>query len=517
MKIVTTDQMRSIESHAVSLGITEDSLMESAGLAIAKRVYQLLQNTRGTRVLVLVGPGNNGGDGMVAGRYLSDWGALVTLYMASKFRREDKLSECEAKRSRTSEGNDDNEHWALSSYLASTDIILDAVFGIGSNRSIKDPIASALKLVTEAKLNSNETYIISVDIPSGLNADEGTVDPFTPYADLTLTLGAPKIGLFKFPGAERTGTVEVLDIGLSSTLGSEISLNLVDKDFVSVFLPKRHLDGHKGTFGRLSIIGGSVAFSGAPLFSAMAAYRMGAGLVSLAIPEEIHPIVASQLPEAIYLPLKSNEGTLGSSSVESVLKDIRGSESAVIGPGLGLNDFTVQFIHQLLSPVNYFDFPMVLDADALNNLAKIPNWYTRLLNENVLTPHPGEMARLLGIDIKEIQSNRIYYAAEASLLWKQTVVLKGAHTVIASPDGQVSLSPIANPALATAGTGDVLAGIIGGLLCQGLSPHNAATLATYIHLQCADSFNQKYGNSGLIASDLINAIPIVVKELSQHT
>lgn len=516
MKVVTASQMRSIEAKALSLGLSEDSLMESAGLSIAKRIYRLLQDIKGTRVLVLVGPGNNGGDGMVAARYLADWGTLVTLYMTSSNRREDKLEHCEARRVRKIEGIDDHEQWALNSYLASTDILVDAVLGIGLNRNIEGSVAGILKCVNTVELGTLQTQVVAIDVPSGLNADTGAVDPLTPTADLTLTLGSPKVGLFKFPGAERIGSVEVISVGLPNGLDSEIPLTMINKDLASTLLPKRALNSHKGTFGKLTIVGGSKTFTGAPLLAGVAAYRSGAGLVSLAIPEEIYPIIAAQLPEAIYTPLKSTDGYLSSDSVQKVLNDLNDSRSLVIGPGLGQNKNSEQFIRQLLLDSHAINHQVVLDADALNNLAKIPYWFKNLAHGNVLTPHPGEMARLLGINIEEVQSDRIKLASDASAKWNQVIVLKGAHTVIASPDGRISISPLANPALATAGTGDVLSGIIGAFLCQGMSPYEASVLGTYIHSQCGEIYRSKFGVSGLIASELLQHIPVIMKELDRN-
>lgn len=513
MKAVTVEQMRNLERRAIESGVAEDSLMEAAGLAIARRVGQLTDGVRGRRVLVLVGPGNNGGDGMVAARYLADWGALVTLYMAAAARREDKLEECEARRVRIVEGGDDHEGWALASYLPITDVVIDAVLGIGATRALQGKIAQALASIGEAQRGTGTMQVVAVDVPSGLDADTGEVDETTPYADLTLALGAPKVGLFRFPGAERAGRVETLAIGLPPGVDDDIALELIEDADAGRLLPRRRPDGHKGTFGRVVVVGGSRNFVGAPVLAASAAYRAGAGLVSLATPEGIYPLAAAQLPEATYLPLPEDGGFVAPKAAEAVLDAFAHASSAVVGPGLGGHERVERFVQGLLLNVPSMDTPLVIDADALNALAKMPAWEERLAQDAVLTPHPGEMARLMRISILDVQQDRVALASEAAVRWRQTVVLKGAHTVIASPDGRASISPFANPALASGGTGDVLAGVIGGLLAQGLGPYDAAVAGVHAHALAAERFRDDWGDSGLMAGDLLAHLPPVMRDL----
>ena len=274
MKIVTVEQMRELERRAVDAGVPEDSLMESAGLAVARRVTQLMDGVRGKRVVVLVGGGNNGGDGLVAARYLADWGALVTLYMTSPRRREDKFEACRARRVRIVEASDDPEQLELGSSVPLSDAVLDAVLGIGGEPPLGDSLRAPFELLRSVKQAQPDLRYVALDIPTGVGAD-GACDDASFRADLTLTLGAPKVGLYRFPGAAYAGLVEVLGIGLPDGAGDDLPIDLADIETVSRLLPRRPLDSHKGTFGSLLLLAGSRRFIGAPVLAASAAYRTG--------------------------------------------------------------------------------------------------------------------------------------------------------------------------------------------------------------------------------------------------
>ena len=507
MKIVTVEQMRELERRAVDAGVPEDSLMESAGLAVARRVTQLMDGVRGKRVVVLVGGGNNGGDGLVAARYLADWGALVTLYMTSPRRREDKFEACRARRVRIVEASDDPEQLELGSSVPLSDVVLDAVLGIGGEPPLGDSLRAPFELLRSVKQAQPELRYVALDIPTGVGAN-GACDDASFRADLTLTLGAPKVGLYRFPGAAYAGLVEVLGIGLPEGAGDDLPIDLADLDTVSRLLPRRPLDSHKGTFGNLLLLAGSRRFIGAPVLAASAAYRTGAGLVTLAAPETASRLAGPHVLEQVHLPLpETPEGHVSASAGDAVASALAAAEAAVIGPGLG----NVESVRDVLQSVLLSDSapmrPVVLDADALNALSDTYEWWERLRAPAVLTPHPGEMARLLATSVASVEEDRVATALSAAARWRQVVVLKGAYTVIASPSGRASISPFANPALATAGTGDVLAGVIGSLLAQGLAPFDAAVAGVYIHAAAASRISSETGSSGLMASDLLPEIP----------
>ena len=514
MKVVTVAQMRELERRAVQAGVSEDSLMETAGLAVARRITQLIDGIRGKRVLVLVGPGNNGGDGMVAARFLADWGALITLYMTSPRRRDDKFEECRARRVRVVEAADDPEGWQLASYAPLVDVVLDSALGLGGSRSLEGLLRSALEEMGRLRLQQPRLPFVALDVPTGLDADSGACDDACFPATVTLTLGAPKRGLYRFPGASRVGRVEVLPIGLPENLDEDISLELADAWGVAPLIPARTLDGHKGTFGSVLVLAGSRRFTGAPVLTAAAAYRAGAGLVTLAAPETASRLAGPQVPEQVHLPLpETPTGHVSPDAAPAVREALDIASALVVGPGLGNVESVHRLVQSLLLTEPSLDTPVVVDADALNVLAESYLWWERMTMPAVLTPHPGEMSRLLARDPADVQEDRVETASEAAARWRQVVVLKGAHTVVAAPDGRAAISPFANPALATAGTGDVLAGVIGSLLAQGLPPYEAAKLGVHVHAQAGERVSVRTGPSGLMASDLLLEIPLAMQAL----
>jgi hydroxyethylthiazole kinase-like uncharacterized protein yjeF len=517
VKIVTVAQMREMERRAIASGVEEDALMEAAGLAVARRVGQGLDGIRGKRVVVLVGPGNNGGDGLVAARYLADWGALVTLYMASPSRRQDKFAECTARRIRVVEAGEDPDHWQLGSYVPLADAVVDALLGIGSRLPLEGTMRSLLLALRAIRIDHPELHVYAVDIPTGIDADSGATDEACCQATVTLALGAPKTGLFRFPAAACVGTVETLTIGLPNGTEDGISLELADEDLAAPLVPQRRLDGHKGTFGEVLVVGGSRAFVGAPVLTANAAYRSGAGLVRLAAPEGVSRIAAGRLLEQVHLPLpESPLGTVSPESAGPVRAALEAAAAGVVGPGLGDAEPTGRFVEALLLSTPPRTVPVVLDADALNVLARVPGWAERLAFPAVLTPHPGELARLLRSTVTEVQDDRVGAALEAARAFGQVVVLKGAHTVVALPSGKAAVSPFANPALATAGTGDVLAGVIGALLAQGASHYGAAVAGVLAHARAAEVISAGWGDGGLMASDLLEELPPVLRVLRER-
>ena len=514
MKVVTVEQMRELERRAVASGIDEDTLMETAGLGVARHVAQLLDGIRGRRVVVLVGPGNNGGDGMVAARDLADWGALITLYMTSARRRDDKFEDCRARRVRVVEGADDPEQWQLGSYLALTDVVIDAVLGIGGDRPLEAELRRLMASLGKLRREPTRAKLIAIDIPTGIDADTGACDDACFPADVTLTLGAPKVGLFRFPGAACVGRLETVPIGLPEDAAADISLELADAAMVRGLLPARPIAAHKGTCGHVAVVAGSRKLVGASVLAAASAYRSGAGLVTLAAPDTADRIAAAMLLEQVHLPLAETEdGHVAAEAAGPVRELFADASAAVVGPGLGAAESVRSFLGALLLTEPALGIPLVIDADGLNGLALTYDWPEKLSAAAVLTPHPGEMSRLLGRPIAEVEEDRVATAREAAARWHQVVVLKGAHTVVAAPDGRAALSPFANPALATAGTGDVLSGIVGSLLAQGAAPYDAAVAGVYVHAAAGEAVREEIGDAGLLASDLLGRVPVVLKEL----
>ena len=515
MKIVTVEQMQALEVAAGKASVSVDALMEKAGLAVADLAIQHLASPRGARVLVLVGSGNNGGDGLVAARYLHQWGARVQLYLcASRKDPDPNLALAEDRGIPIATAADDPGLEQLRRHLASSSLVIDAVLGTGKARPLEGQLRKVLLQVADAR-EHQAAPMLAVDLPTGLDAETGAVDPACPGADITVALGYPKVGHFTFPGASVTGRLEIVDIGVPPGLDTDISLDLVTPELVRSLLPSRPIEAHKGTFGRLLVIAGSRSYVGATFLACSGAYRAGAGLVTLATARGVYTISAAKLVEATHIPLQETwNGGISGQAASVVQEALEGYAALVIGCGLGQEPDTQQFVYELLLQNPLLEnLPVALDADALNALAQIPDWHTRLKAHAVLTPHPGEMARLAGLSTGQVQERRLEVARQAAEQWGQVVVLKGAFTVIASPEGEARISPFANPGLASAGTGDVLAGAIGGLLAQGLSPIDAATCGVYLHGAAAEELRLELGDAGLMASDLLPELPRRIKAL----
>ena len=519
MKIVTSGQMREIEARSERAGVSTDSLMERAGLEVARRVRHHIGHVTGVPMLVLVGPGNNGGDGLVAARHLDGWGARVTVYICLQGRRPDpKLDALSDKRAVVIEASEDEGLETLASTLTSAHLVVDAVLGTGRARPIEGLLKDVFGELAKAKATRDDLRILALDLPTGLDADTGAVDPASLSADVTVSLGYPKIGMFAFPGADRVGDLEVVDIGLPAGVDDDVDLELMTPAWASKTLPQRPSGAHKGTFGRTLVVAGSRNYIGAAYLAASAAYRVGAGLVTVAIPESLQAAVAAKAPEPTYLPLPESSPGVVSPEATSILLDSVGRyEALLVGCGLGQAASTREMVERLL----YSDAPMppmVVDADGLNILSLAPGegqaWWQRFSSRAVLTPHPGEMARLTGVSLDKLRrEDRVATATSSAAKWNKVTVLKGAYTVVASHGAGAMVSPFANPGLSTAGSGDVLAGAIAGLLSQGLTLEDAGALGVYLHGAAGDRVRERLADTGMIASDLLPALPIAIKQL----
>ncbi len=515
MKIVSSEQMRQIDRECIRRGTPGHVLMENAGRAIAEEVRRTLEPIEQKQFLILVGPGNNGGDGLVAARYLHDWGAQASVYLCSQRPEDDANLELVQQRSMPClDAAQDKDLSRFSDLLASADGVVDALFGTGRARPIQGVFAQVLDRVNQLRKKNPALVLIAVDLPSGLNADTGEVDPVCPFADYTVTLALPKLGLFRFPGAERVGILSIADIGIPAELADDIALELITDEWARDALPKRPLDANKGTFGRVLAVAGSVNYIGAAYLACSGALRAGAGLVTLATASSLQPVLAAKLTETTYLPLPEAEaGIISGEAAEIINRNLKSYDVMLLGCGLGQSRPVSEFIPSLLFQKN---LPrLVLDADALNTLAQIPDWWQKLTGDAILTPHPGEMSRLSNLAVAEIQSDRMGIARKYAREWRKTIVLKGAFTVIAAPDGGCRVSPFANPGLASGGTGDVLTGAIAGLLAQGLSLFDAAALGAYLHGKAAEIVKDSLGDTGMLASDLLPVLPTVIKQLRE--
>jgi hydroxyethylthiazole kinase-like uncharacterized protein yjeF len=525
VKVLTTAQMRQLEENSVKAGVTMEMLMENAGKAVADEAARILGDIRQQQILMLIGPGNNGGDGLVAARHLHEAGAKVFIYTFGERPPRDPLLKAlrDLRIGRIEAAKDDNLD-NLTSMLVSVDGVIDALFGTGTTRQFSGLLLMVLDKVRRAKIKRPDMRIIALDLPSGLDADSGEADPGCLYVDNTITLAFPKPGLFKFPGAERVGDISVVDIGLPGFIEEEekTSAHYLADEWAKSVLPQRSPQAHKGDFGRVLVLAGSNNYLGAPYLACNGAIRVGAGLVTLAATGRLQTILSTKLTEVTYLPLpESRPWLIAPEAVRLLFRQFENYDVLLLGCGMGRNESVLKLVRTLLltkprSRVARPKLPeLVIDADALNALAATPGWWNLFPEDAILTPHPGEMARLTGLTVDEVQFDRPSVAKKWAAEWHKTIVLKGAHTVVASPEGQSQTSHVANAGLASAGTGDVLAGVIAGLLAQGMKLFDAAACGVYLHGMAGEAVKEEMGNAGMIASDLLPVLPKVIKWLKE--
>ncbi|MCB0165686.1 MAG: NAD(P)H-hydrate dehydratase [Anaerolineae bacterium] len=534
MYIVTTQQMQAAEKAADASGLSYDQMMENAGRSIARCIERSF-DLEGAQVLVLVGPGNNGGDGLVIARYLDQAGLKVAVYVWKRNTQNDpnwgRLDSTTVERIIA---DSPSAEAALAQWLAVSTIIVDALLGTGVSRPIEGSLAGLLDqtkaVVSTRRSNATDSdliepaqpttercispMVVAVDVPSGLNSDMGAVDSHTLPADLTVTLAAVKRGHILSPGPDVVGRLVVGDIEITpDCYPNDVTLEMATAAKVTRMLPPRPVSAHKGTFGTALIVAGSIDYTGAAILCGQAALRAGTGLVTLAVPQLIHPIAAAAIREATYCPLAHNDGFVAPTAVQAVQKKSSKASALLIGPGLGHNDSTATFLTDLLTLPDSLP-PLVLDADALNILAQEKEWWRQLPPDGVLTPHPGEIARLMGVTTQEVQANRLTIAVEMAAKWQQIVLLKGAYTIVAAPHGRTMVLPFANPALAKAGSGDVLAGTIVSLRAQGLPPFEAAVAGAYLHGLAGEWVRKTVGATSATAGDLVACLSEATRQLT---
>lgn len=537
MKLVTVSQMQEIEKEADAGGLSFDQMMENAGQGLAEIILDLYAGESELEVLGLVGPGNNGGDTLVALSMLSAAGWKARAYLVK--RKKDEL----VKRFLEAGGevlSKENPFEQLAQAIETADVFLDGVLGTGIKLPLKKDVGEILSEINDVLDGLIESpLIVAVDCPSGVDADTGAVADETIPADITVTMAAVKQGMLKLPAFEYVGELKVVDIGLPVDLPSfqNVHAEVANDESVAALLPQRASDSHKGTFGTALIAAGSVNYTGAAVLAGEAAYRAGAGLVTLAVPAPVHVALAGRFPEATWVLLPHELGVISGNASEVFAKNLERATALLIGPGFGTEDTTKDFIENLLrgkvstkrvtAGIGFVHKqsekqdqassqlpPLVLDADGLKLLAKITDWHQLLPPTAILTPHPGEMSALTGLPTEEIQANRQEIASRYAREWGHVVVLKGAFTVVASPDGRTSLIPVASPALARAGTGDVLAGLIVGLRAQGLEAFDAAVAGAWIHAQAGLYAADDLGTAtSVLAGDVLDSVSDVLSDL----
>lgn len=610
MKIVTVAEMIRIEQASDAAGHSYDAMMELAGRAVAAATARHMHPWESPGgALLLIGPGNNGGDGLVAARCLHQWQPqrpLVIYCWKRQAEGDANLEAVQRLRIPIFHADEDPGFERLQRLTLEADVVVDALLGTGVARPIAGPLAELLAAVQqgmaqrrqEEALAAADTeavepssahsaaqalrpvadfdflhlppfgparlpQVVAVDCPSGLNCDTGALDPASLRADLTVTFAHPKVGHVVADGPGACGRLEVADIDVDPELADAIPVRLATPEYVQALLPARPVDGHKGSFGRALAAAGSINYTGAAHLAGAAAYRAGAGLVTLAVIPSIHPILAAAALETTWLILPEELGVISPEAVKTLAGKAEEYDVLLVGPGLTQEKEAVQFVQRLLGigerrraavgfvsspaaaparheqsadladdagpavgflakgrahasaadPEALRRLPWVIDADALNALAQSEQWQQHLPPQVILTPHPGEMARLCGCPTQAVQADRLGLARAKAAEWKAVIVLKGAYTVVAAPDGRTAVLPFANPALATAGSGDVLAGAITGALAQGLDLFDAAVVGGYLHGLAGELARQELGDAGVVASDLLIRLPVAHRQL----
>lgn len=513
MKICTPSQMQQIDRAAIEgMGVPGLTLMENAGRGTFDTIVRYYGEATGKSAVVFCGKGNNGGDGFVIARYLKQSGAdVLTILLGNKsdvkgdaatnLARAEQLGIPIRQLADPGQIEIPSEAW----------LIIDAIFGTGFNGDIQEPICSVID-----KINAADCPIVAVDCPSGLDGATGRVSNPTVKAHLTVTFGLPKIGQALYPGKSYCGNLEIIDIGFPAGLDKDINTYIITEQLAASYLPARNPESHKGDYGKLFILAGSIGYTGAATLTSLAALRSGTGLVILGIPESLNAIMETKVTEVITKPLPDvrKGGHLATRGMGEIRQQVNWADALAIGPGIGTHHETTELVNRL---VRQIEKPAVIDADGLNIIAKDISVLKEHKGPLVISPHYGEFARLTKLPIEEIFQNRFELAKAFAKEHNLTLILKGAPSIVATKSDEIYINYSGNDGMATAGSGDVLTGLIAGFLAQGLDSEKAAILATYAHGLAGDLAAGELGRRGMIAGDILRMVPEALLELGEQT
>lgn len=507
MKVITAEQMQEIDAGAIKgCGIPGLTLMENAGRGCTDVIIAHFSGKPASSALVVAGKGNNGGDGHVIARLLHEQGWSVNLILLAS--SDDVSGDAAVNLARLPAGvtlcecTDSEILAAHNDKFSSCNIIVDAIFGTGLKNEIKGFYRNAVEAI-----NNSGSTVISVDIPSGIHGSSGEILGVAVKADLTVTFAAAKIGHILYPGASYCGRLDIVDIGIPSALvDNSPGVRFIDFAEAAALMKRRDRSSHKGSNGHCLIVAGSIGHTGAAHLAAASAVRGGAGLVTLALPASLNNILEVKTTEAMTMPLPdAGRGYLDEEAFHGIMDSTARKSVVTIGPGISWNPGTAVLVRKLVGKI---PLPMVLDADALNSISEdITVLRKRVSPFVILTPHPGEMARLAALTVEQVQADRIGIASGFAERNNVFVILKGARTVIASPEGDIAINGSGNPGMASGGMGDVLAGLVSALLCQGYSPFTACMLGVFVHGFAADLLADEQGEIGLTATDVVERLP----------
>ena len=508
MRVSTVKQMREMDKRAMEkYGIEDKLLMENAGNAVYFAILKHFGTVKGKNFVIFSGPGNNGGDALVVARKLFSSGANIKIYTMSspeKYSGSAKMNYDIIKNIGIVIEQFIGDNAMVRMAVESADAVIDGILGTGISRNVEGKYAGAINLI-----NNSAKMVFSIDIPSGIAGDSGEVMGTAIFADYTVTFGLPKLGNILYPGAEHNGRIYVSHISFPPENYERNEINIFLNE--PVVPPKRKKDGHKGTFGSALFVSGARGYYGAPYLSAMSFLKSGGGYARLAAPESVVPFISTEGREIVYHPIpETPEGSIDTPSLDTIKALSNKVDFVVIGPGTSLNEKTQNLMRELTKII---DKPLLIDGDALTAIANEPELIKTREKPTIITPHPGEMSRLTGITVKEIVKDRITIANNFSKNYNCTVVLKGARTVIAFPDGKTYINMSGNSGMATAGSGDVLTGTIAAMFGLGLTIKDAVLTGVFLHGLAGDLASQKIGEDGMTARDILNHLPEAVKEL----
>ena len=517
MKVLTSVQMKEIDRTAIEdLGIIGPLLMENAGLQIAMEIMDCFPDIDLEEVVIIAGKGNNGGDGFVVARHLHNQGCRPHVLLLARMRElkgDAAMNAGIAQKIgvKISEAPTEKEWRVHKKNLKKATILLDAIFGTGLTKAAKGFYAEVIE-----DINASEAYTIAVDIPSGLSSDSFQIIGPCVEADLTITLAAPKIAHVFPPAEEKVGELVVADISVPPELfeDARLKLELIEEEHIIPYFQPRLSDAHKGNYGHLFILSGSLGKTGASVLAGKAALKLGAGLVTVGTPQSCLPIVARAMVELMTEPLpETPKKTFSAEALDRTLELLQDKDALLLGPGISTHPSTAEFVKILLPQIK---IPAVLDADALNILAEEPSLLKSLKKTVILTPHPGEFARLIHLTTKEVIAKKLELAPRFAQDFGVYLVLKGYRTLVCTPDGKTYINPTGNPGMATAGSGDVLSGMIASMIIQNKDPLLATLAAVFVHGLSGDIGAQRIGEKALTAGKLITYLPTAIKALSSY-
>tara|TARA_B100001029_G_scaffold176403_1_gene179283 strand:- start:679 stop:2253 length:1575 start_codon:yes stop_codon:yes gene_type:complete len=513
--IVTIAEIQKAEKKTFNTEKKINSAIENAGLIIAQEASINSNYNEELNVLILVGPGNNGSDALVAARLLAEWGAIVSIFLLKERNDLSKFLKKIEHKIKFIEAISKISSIQQQQIMQQSHCIIDGLYGIGWDLDRKESKLNKIGEQLIKKVNNNKKFILSIDIPSGINANTGQAAKNTIFADITVTFGALKIGMTQEPALSHAGNIIVENLGIDKNIEKNTAKIIsLDKSIIKPLIRKKA--SHKGNFGKLLIIAGSRQYPGAAILTCESALIAGTGLIKLFSTKFVQQTTVIKLPEITHSHTQNGE-YLNMDSYEEFVENINNFDAIILGPGITQNKSTIDLVTKIIDFLrkNPSSPPVVIDADGLNILSQIKKWPIKLSKKFILTPHVGEMAGLMNISTKKVNNNRLSISKELAKKTNSIILLKGSGTILTNGK-EILISNKSVPALATAGTGDILSGLIGGFIAQGIPPMNAASTAIYFHAESGILAQKDIGEISSKASDLFRYLPLAINQITEN-